>query len=345
MPFLRQIIFYFFSFVLFASQHLDNAKPKLSDYGFFKKPIKNQIPKINVFPYKISTPLFTDYAIKSRFIVLPQNEKIEYLNPNQFHFPIGTILIKTFYYPEDFRYPNDNIRIIETRLLIHTSEGWLGFPYIWNTDQSDALLDISGGRKLITWNDKKGHKQSINYLIPNFNMCKDCHVINNAFQPIGPKPRLMNCDNYYNTFPKNQLTKMMEMEMVTDIPDISTIPLTAIWDDPKFNLDERARAYLDINCAHCHNNNGSANTSGLFLDYNQIDMHKLGIFKPPIAAGRGSGNLKYNIVPGKPEESILIYRMESTELGVLMPETGRKLVHQEGVELIKNWIQSMKNIE
>ena len=71
-------------------------------------------------------------------------------------------------------------------------------------------------------------------------------------------------------------------------------------------------------------------------------MTQLGIYKPPIAAGQGSGNLKYTIVPKEPNQSILIYRMESTHPGIMMPELGRKLVHKEGVELVKQWIKEME---
>jgi len=97
-----------------------------------------------------------------------------------------------------------------------------------------------------------------------------------------------------------------------------------------------------VNCALCHNSKGPANASGLFLEYNRKDVKKLGVFKPPVAAGRGSGNLDFNIVPGKPDESIFIYRMESTDPGILMPESGRKMVHKEGVVLIREWIEFLK---
>ena len=103
-----------------------------------------------------------------------------------------------------------------------------------------------------------------------------------------------------------------------------------------------ARAYLDGNCAHCHNPHGPASTSGMFLDIWQTEPERLGIGKPPVAAGRGSGNRRYGIVPGKPNESILVYRMESDDPGIRMPELGRQLMHREGVELIRAWIKAMK---
>ena len=323
---------------------MDYAKQKLSDYHFFNDPLKNQSPESNVFPYQISTPLFTDYAKKLRYMVLPEGQKMSYVNPEKFDFPIGTIFVKTFYYPVDFREPGKNWQILETRLLINTDEGWFGYPYIWNEAQTDAFLDIAGDRINISWIDLAGEHQNINYLIPNFNMCKGCHVSDNQFLPIGPKPRLLNCDFQFEEIkPYQQLEKIVQMKLVENLPAIESIPITANWEDPHFTLEDRARAYLDVNCGHCHHAKGPAMTSGLFLDYTEKDLRKLGVYKKPVAAGRGSGNLKYNIVPRKPDESILIYRMESTDSGIMMPESGRKLVHKEGVELIRDWVQSMES--
>ena len=327
--------------ILLSANPLEYAKPKLSDYNFFEEPISDHIPVENIFPYRISTPLFTDYAFKSRFIVLPGGKKINYVNPEEFNFPIGTIFIKTFYYPSDFRFPNKNWQFIETRLLVHTPDGWTGYPYVWNVEQTDAFLKIAGARQNVSWIDDQGKNQTVNYLVPNFNQCRNCHVINKTFQPIGPKPRLLNCENVYHNIHQNQLERLNDLNLVNDMPPVDSILITAEWDDEKYSLNDKARAYLDINCAHCHNSKGPANTSGLFLEYGETDVRKLGVFKPPIAAGRGSGDLKFNIVPGKPNKSIFIYRMESTDPGILMPESGRKLVHTEGVELIKNWIKSL----
>ena len=136
--------------------------------------------------------------------------------------------------------------------------------------------------------------------------------------------------------------EMLELDMVEKMPPVKSIPATAEWGNEHYSLNDRARAYLDVNCAHCHNSKGAANTSGLFLEYNEMGVKKLGVLKPPVAAGRGSGNLDFNIVPGKPDESIFIYRIESTDPGILMPESGRKMVHKEGVALIREWIESLK---
>ena len=103
----------------------------------------------------------------------------------------------------------------------------------------------------------------------------------------------------------------------------------------------RARAYLDVNCAHCHQPGGSASNSGLDLRWEQDDPHAIGIRKPPVAAGRGAGGHKVSIAPGDPDASILLFRMESTEPGVAMPELSRSTVDDDGVAVIRQWIAEM----
>ncbi len=104
---------------------------------------------------------------------------------------------------------------------------------------------------------------------------------------------------------------------------------------------ENPRAYLDSNCGHCHNPNGPADTSALDLSHANQSPESLGVCKPPIAAGRGSGGHLYGIVPGDPDASILIHRLTSTELRSRMPEVGRSLEHTEGVHLVRSWVASM----
>src|SRR5262249_13398902 len=105
--------------------------------------------------------------------------------------------------------------------------------------------------------------------------------------------------------------------------------------------DQRARAYLEINCAHCHNPGGPARTSGLDLRAAQTDPSRLGVWKTPVAVGRGSGGRSYDIVPGEPDASILAHRSGSTELGVMMPDVGRRLVDEEGLTLVRAWIAGL----
>ena len=86
---------------------------------------------------------------------------------------------------------------------------------------------------------------------------------------------------------------------------------------------------------------GTARTSGLDLSVAQRKPAKYGVMKSPVAAGRGSGGREYDIVPGKPDESILLFRLESEQPSIRMPSLGRNMAHPESIELIREWIASM----
>ena len=318
---------------------------KLSDYGFFVGNIARQQPVAGVVPYALNTPLFSDYAEKLRFIKLPAGQSVAYTDTAVLNFPVGTTLIKTFYFPHDFRDPTKGRRLMETRLLVHQPGGWKALDYVWNDEQTDALLEVAGDTKTVQYVDARGTARQHAYVIPNLNQCKGCHNRNEVITPIGPSVRQLNGDLVYGGTAKgdNQLRYWQRTGMLTGMPALADCPKTPVWNKPETgSLNDRARAWLDINCAHCHNPSGPAMTSGLNLSVSETDPTALGFLKTPVAAGRGSGGHAFDIVPGKPDESILIYRLHSTDPGDMMPELGRKTVHTESLDLLRAWISAMK---
>lgn len=310
------------------------GKTKLSDYHLFKGPLADLVPIADLFPYDLNTPLFSDYASKKRFMYLPKGSEIGYKEKGVLDFPDGTILIKNFYYPADSIMLGKR-KILETRLLIHHEEGWKALPYIWNAEQSEAYLEITGGTIPVALANQK----RINYTIPDLNQCKSCHDSGGKMIPLGPSIGQLN-RSFVETSAINQLSEM-EQKGWLKLP-LGKLPRMAVWSDPSSGgLDRRARAYLHANCAHCHNEMGPAKNSGLNLSIYEKDPYKLGVNKRPVAAGRGSAELKYGIVPGNPEASILVHRMTSDDPGTMMPELGRSVAHEEGLKLIGEWILKM----
>lgn len=314
---------------------------RLSTYGFFEGELKKLQPSNSILPYEPASSLFTDYALKSRFISIPASEKVK-IHEGNFLFPTGTILIKNFYYPADFNMPEENLKIIETRLLIHSEKGWEAFPYIWNEEQTEAILKVVGGEQEVKFLNTNGEEQVINYLIPNKNQCKTCHNNSELLAPIGVKIKHLNHDAELEEKIQNQLAFWSEKGVLEGFNGPENHPSLVNYADETQALSDRAMAYLDINCSHCHQPEGPASTSGLFLEFDQQDAMKLGIMKTPVAAGNGAGAFDYDIVPGKADKSIITYRMNSTEVGIAMPELGRTTIHQEGVELIREWINAME---
>lgn len=311
---------------------------KLSAFGFFRKPLNELQPVKGVVPYEINAPLFSDYAFKKRFVKVLENKPAAYSPSETMDFQDGTILIKNFYYPADFRKPEEDRRIIETRLLIRDGSQWEALTYLWSDNQQDASYTTSGAIVKTEWIDESGLKQSIDYLVPNQNQCKSCHQQNGNLVPIGPSARQLNMDEDRGS----QLLRLVKEGVIDSVPKPETIPTLARYLNLTESTERRARAWLEGNCAHCHRPEGPGKTSGLHLMAAVHQPLVLGIGKAPVAAGKGSGGLPYDILPGKPESSILLYRISSTDPGVMMPELGRTVVDREGVALIEQWIREMK---
>lgn len=313
----------------------------LSAYGLFED-APAQKPSPGIIAYDLQVPLFSDYAEKYRFVYVPTGQQATYDPAEAFGFPVGSVLIKTFAYPADLRKPEENIRLVETRLLIHQEAGWNAWAYVWNEDQTDAVLKVAGTSLSVDFIDQSGAARSITYLVPNKNQCKGCHSFDRVMTPIGPKARNLNKTFDYGHTSSNQITYWSDMGVLSGAPSHEDIPAIPAMDNLGASLDARARAYLDINCAHCHRLEGPGSTSGLFLTYGETNKTAWGYEKRPVAAGRGSGGLAYDIEPGNADRSIIPLRMVSTDPGVMMPEVGRTLVHAEGLALIRDWINAQK---
>lgn len=313
-------------------------KDKLSDYEFFTNDLKQLKPVAALFHYELSTPLFTDYAVKDRFILLPKGQAAKYNGAGLPDFPDSTIIIKNFAYNNE---QHEKI-MIETRMLVKdpADHKWKVMDYLWNKEQTDAVKHITGAKIPMTLLDDDGNKISTVYQVPNTNDCKRCHVSSGMLTPIGPKARNLNFVATGQS--ENQLQHWASLGGIAGLPALNEITALPDWkDDKHFTLDQRARAYIDVNCAHCHNATGDASNTGLYLEYEQTDASHLGILKEPVSAGGGAGGMNYDIIPGDAQHSIFAYRMNSAEPGTAMPELARTIIHKEGVKLIVDWINHM----
>jgi parallel beta-helix repeat protein len=322
-----------------------SAPKKLSEYALFKGNGSTQEPVAGVIPYDVNTPLFSDFTAKHRFVRLPEGASAAYSENDAFDFPVGSLVAKTFTYPHDARDESKGERLLETRILERKAAGWYGYSYLWNDTQTEATLDLGGSTINANWKGGDGKEHSNNYVVPHANQCKSCHVSNGkTFLPLGIKARNLNKEFAYAGGKENQLAHWTKAGALKGSPEPAHAPRAARYDDPTTgSVDQRARTWLDVNCAHCHNPAGPARTTGLDLSISQTDFAKLGVWKSPVAAGHGSGEHRFDIVPGKPDDSIVIYRLESTEPGVMMPELPRRMVPDDAVALLKEWIAQMKD--
>jgi uncharacterized repeat protein (TIGR03806 family) len=288
---------------------------KLSEYTIFQGNQSDLSPSEEFQVYELSTELFSDYAEKQRLIKVPDGYTLTSRNDGLPDFPNGTILVKTFYYFNDKRDHTKGKKIIETRLLIKEDSRWNVATYIWNEEQTDAFLITTGLSKTVNWINSEGNGKVVAYHIPSNRECTSCHYTSGSTLPIGPKLRNLNNEVLRNGISINQLTHLYNVGILNPV-DYATITALPAWQDAgKYTLAQRARAYLDINCAHCHNPTGMASDRGLNLSYE---------------ADTGSTNIPDN-------KSRIIEKMETLE----MPFIGTTMVHAEGLELIKDYMKSL----
>jgi uncharacterized repeat protein (TIGR03806 family) len=327
--------------------------PNLSDYHFFEGEMKNQIPSLDVIPYEPISSLFTDYAHKKRFIWLPNGTKATYNGDDEIlELPVGAAIIKTFYY--DNVQPSNTTKIIETRIMIRKSEGWIFADYVWNDEQTEAYLDLNGSTKNITFKDENDVTRTADYRIPNESQCIVCHKTKsydngNYVQrnvPIGIKPQNLNKTYNYVNDTKNQLTKWIELGMLENNFSLPSETNTIVdYNDSSKPLEKRVRSYFDINCAHCHKEHGHCDYRPMRFAFSETlnNSTNMGVCVSTQDMQNFEPALSKIVTPGNIYRSMLYYRLNTIDETYRMPLHGRTLIHDEGVLLVEEWINSLTN--
>lgn len=332
--------------------------PKLSEYKFFEGDLKNLSPVLNVIPYQPASALFSDYAHKKRFVWMPAGNKATFNgDTNSLELPVGAVLIKNFYY--DNVQPNNETKLIETRLMIRKSSGWIFANYVWNKEQTEAYFDLNGSTVAIEWKDENNLTKTVNYRIPNEVQCITCHktsatvsgTTTTVFTPIGIKPQNLNFNYNYGNETKNQLSKWIEIGYLESDFNLPSQENTTInYEDTSKSIDLRARSYVDINCAHCHQNDRHCDYRPMRFAFYESGNPTSGLTNMGVCVNTSDvqdfpSQLDKVVTPQDIERSMLFYRINTTNEGYRMPLHGRTLIHTEGVVLMKDWINSLHDCE
>jgi len=315
---------------------------KLSDYNFFEGALNAIQPGYGVLPYKPISSLFTDYALKERFVWVPVGETARFVQDNKsLDFPVGSALIKMFYYNNVL--PTNTTRIIETRVMVKTQNGWDFAEYVWNDAQTEAFLETTedGGYTEVNWL-KDGQERFVNYRIPAKQQCVICHTNDFETLPLGIKPQNINSMLSYDDGSNNQLQKLIDFGYLEDaLPE--SILTVVDWKDASKSLEQRAKSYLDINCANCHIDGGQGDYRVIRLGYSDTvnNDENAGVCVDADTPIPGLMGQKH-IAPGDPENSIIYYRMSVTgDQPYKMPQFGQSLVHTEALVVLEEWINSI----
>jgi len=328
---------------------------KLSEYHFFEGELKNQKPAEGVLPFEPASALFTDYALKKRFVWMPKGAKATYNSDDKvLNLPVGAALIKSFYYDnvQNAATPNAT-RIIETRVMIKKADGWLFTDYVWNKEQTEAILNLDGSATTISWKDKNNVVKGTEYRIPSLSQCIVCHkskvIVDNrevmTFIPIGIKPQNLNFDYNYGTSVKNQLTAWIEQGYLQDGFNFPTAENTTVnYADTSKSLNQRARSYVDANCSHCHQNERHCDYRPMRFAFKDSgrDEANMGVCVNTQDMQDFPQQLNKIVSPANIEGSMLYYRLNTTNENYRMPLHGRTIIHDEGLVLMRDWINTLR---
>ncbi|HVU07540.1 MAG TPA: PQQ-dependent sugar dehydrogenase [Verrucomicrobiae bacterium] len=312
--------------------------PKLlSQTGVFTD-IQNLTPADFLLPYNVNSPLWSDGAVKQRWMVLPRNSKINFSANSEWKFPDGAVFVKNFDLPVDDTNPKI-LRRLETRLIIcDTNGGVYGATYKWRADNSDADLVTTGTTEIITIKTATGTRAQ-KWFFPGRQDCLTCHTPVSG-GVLGVKTRQLNGNfTYPNGVTDNQLRTLGHLGIFDggfSALQISRYPKLVNITNTSAALELRARSYLDANCAMCHRPGGV----GAFFDARFITpLKKQNLLNGPVANLLGIPGAKV-IVPGETNKSILFHRISILGEGQ-MPPIARNVVDDQAVAVIGHWISNL----
>lgn len=333
---------------------------KLSDYKFFTGELKDLEPALGVLPYIPSSSLFSDYAHKKRFVWMPSGSKATYNGADKIlELPVGAVLIKNFYYENVQNIvPAGGTRLIETRLMIRKADGWIFADYIWNDEQTEAFFSLSGSYTEVAWKDENNVVKSTNYRIPAHAQCIVCHKQRvetgegevTVHIPIGIKPQNLNYPISYGSSMQNQLQKWIAMGYLEgdfQMPDASQTVID--YSDISKPVELRVRSYVDANCSHCHSPMRHCDYRPMNLAFTATGgpngRTNLGVCVSTEDMQDFPPELDKIVNPGRAAQSMMFYRINTTDEAYRMPLHGRTVIHEEAIGLFTEWINSLPDCE
>ena len=335
------------------------AKPKfpfprkLSDSGLFAS-VKDHKMAAGVIPYSVNSPLWSDGAVKHRYIAVPGEQKVTYKDSRAWGFPEGTVLIKTFSLPTD---KADGLhpvgQRIETRFLtLHDNGEWAGYSYRWNAEQTDAYLVDARGAET-TFRDKQG-KTIKRWRFPSRTECMVCHT-REARYVLGVTTLQMNRAHNYAGVEDNQLRALQHIGFFkpatgankfrdgkNPVGKLAKIPKLPDPFDKSQPLDARARSYLHANCWHCHVVNGGGNAEmELHFSKSKKDAKIYDVKPRHMTYGINNPRL---VAPGSPQRSLVLHRITTRGKGKMPPVASFEVDHK-AARLLKSWIEQLREMQ
>jgi uncharacterized repeat protein (TIGR03806 family) len=312
-----------------------SAEPvdRLSMLRIFQGDLAQMRPRADFVAYDVNVSAYADGATKRRLVHVPPGTHAR-ITEDRWELPVGAYLVKTFSFPIDARIPTLGERLIETRFLVRTAEGFEASTYVWNDAQTDAVVSAGDLDVPVSWIDAQGKPHQQTYHVPGTSECESCH----AGRPLGWRSRQLDRATTYADGTHDQISHLRALGIVEGaLPAHLVLSASA----GSASLDARARSYLDANCGHCHGVGGSAEGTGLFWGLEQTIPEK----RPDCRATREVDGRDRVLVPGHPKASEFLARMRSSDPDVRMPRGPNQIVDRAGLELLTAWVASLLPVD
>jgi uncharacterized repeat protein (TIGR03806 family) len=322
----------------------------LSRSGLFTS-TSEQAPAPGVVPYEVNAAMWSDHATAERFLALPGRSQIKLGPKGEWVFPEGAVVARTVSL-EATRGDASTRRRLETQVLHLLDGSWRPYSYVWNDGQTDATLAPAEGltRRLdVRDPEAPGGRREQEYRVHSRTECVICHnpwvEARNFFgrqsaSPLALYTSQLNRDVRPAGAPVNQLREFERLGLFEHAltADLDSLPKTADPYDPSADLGRRARAYLAVNCSHCHRFNAGGTATIWLQDDLPLDKMQIVGVKPTQGAfGISDARL---VNPGDVEGSVLFYRVAKLG-GGRMPRVGSGLVDEKAVSMLAEWISAM----
>jgi uncharacterized repeat protein (TIGR03806 family) len=327
----------------------DSPPTLLSQTGVFTD-LANLTPAPGLIPYSVNSPLWSDGAVKFRWIAIPNDalpyapdEQISVSPSGEWSFPSGTVFVKHFELPSDETNPKMRKRL-ETRLLVRDKHGAVyGVTYKWREDHSDADLLPGSLSETVRIRTDRGERTQTWYY-PSRQDCLTCHTAI-AGHVLGVRANQLNGLFHYAATGRqdNQLRVWAHIGLFNppyDEAAISSLQRLAPVTDDSATLGDKVRSYLAANCAQCHRPGGvRANFDARY----ETPIEKQGLVGGPLLKSLGVPGAA-TVVPGDPDRSMLFLRINAVGENQ-MPPLARNLVDARAVQVVAHWIRSLPRVE
>ncbi len=302
---------------------------RLSQLGVYQGDLAKLEPRAGFVAYDVNASLYADGAKKRRLVFVPPGAKVT-VDADRWQLPVGAYLVKTFSFPVDLRDPSRGERLVETRFLVRTADGFTASTYLWNAAQTDAIASGGNVDVPVSWVDLQGVRRDQTFHVPGTSQCEGCH----AGRALGWRSRQLDHVAAYEDGTHDQIAHFQMLGLIDRRPPAHLVLSDPLGDAP---LESRARSYLDANCSHCHGEGGSAERTDLFWGLELTGPAEMPACRPTSDVD-GRDRV---IVPGHPDQSEFLARMRSLKPRVHMPRGPSLTPDQAGIALLSAWVSSL----